>query len=88
LFGVIDKRGQRSEDEDLRDNFVTDRQICAQLLRIFISRERDPFAFPSVSANELDSLYHEYTDFNTSGEIDNGRLVHRNCHPRGRPKAT
>lgn len=69
LFGVIDKRGQRSEDEDLRDNFVTDRQICAQLLHIFIARERDPFAFPSVSANELDSLYHEHTDFDASSML-------------------
>lgn len=69
LFTVIDKRGQRSEDEDQRDYHVADRQTCAQLLRIFLARERDPYAYPSVSANDLDSLYHEYTDFEPRGEL-------------------
>jgi hypothetical protein len=69
LFTVIDKRGQRSEDEDQRDYHVADRQTCAQLLKIFLARERDPYAFPSVSANELDALYHEYTDFDPSGKF-------------------
>jgi len=69
LFTVIDKRGQRSEDEDQRDYHVPDRQTCAQLLNIFLARERDPYAFPSVSANELDALYHEHTDFDTSGKL-------------------
>jgi len=69
LFTVIDKRGQRSEDEEQRDYHVADRQTCAQLLRIFLPRERDPYAFPSVSANELDALYHEYTDFDPSSSL-------------------
>jgi hypothetical protein len=69
LFTVIDKRGQRSEDEDQRDYHVADRQACAQLLKIFLTRERDPYAFPSVSANELDALYHEHTDFDPSGKL-------------------
>ena len=68
LFGIIDKRGQRAEDEEQRDYHVADRQVCAQLLRVFTARERDPYAFPSVSANELDSLYHEFTDFDLNGE--------------------
>ncbi len=67
LFAVIDRRGQPSEEEDQRDQYVADRQICAQLLRVFLSRERDPNNFPSVSANELDSLYHEFTDFDVTG---------------------
>lgn len=69
LFSVIDKRGQRMEDEDQRDHHVSDRQTCAQLFKIFVARERDPYAFPSVSANELDAIYHEYTDFDSAGEL-------------------
>lgn len=71
LFALIDKRGQRVEDEEQRDYHVADRQVCAQLLRVFIARERDPYAYPSVSANELDSLYHEFTDFDPHGETAN-----------------
>lgn len=67
LFGIIDRRGSRSEEEDQRDLYVSDRQACAQLLKVFMAREADSNVFPSVSANELDSLYHEYTDLDTSG---------------------
>jgi len=70
LFTVVDKRGQRSdEEEQRRDYHVADRQTCAQLLQIFLTRERDPYAFPSVSANELDALYHEHTDFDPAGKL-------------------
>jgi hypothetical protein len=67
LFRDIDRRGNPTEDEDQRDAYVSDRQACAQFLKVFLARERDPNVFPSVSANELDSLYHEYTDFDTAG---------------------
>ena len=66
LFEKIDKRGLRSDDES-RDNRVIDRQMCCQLLRVFLSRVSDPYAFPSVSANQLDSMYHENTDFDIGG---------------------
>lgn len=69
LFATIDKRGQRSDDEDQKDQFVADRQVCAQLLKVFLAHERDPYAFPSVSANELDSMYHEFTDFDPHGAV-------------------
>jgi hypothetical protein len=69
LFAIIDKRGHRSDDEDQKDRFVTDRQVCAQLLRVFLAHERDPYAFPSVSANELDTMYHEFTDFDPRGAV-------------------
>lgn len=69
LFAIIDKRGQRSDDEDQRDQFVADRQVCAQLLKVFLAHERDPYAFPSVSANELDAMYHEHTDFDPRGSV-------------------
>ncbi len=68
LFSLIDRRGIRSEEEDQKDQFVTDRMICAQFLRVFLARERDPYAYPSVSANELDALYHEHTDFDPNSE--------------------
>jgi hypothetical protein len=67
LFRLVDKRGQRSDDDDQRDMFVSDRQFCAQLFRIFMARAADPYAYPSVSANELDSAYHEFTDFDPRG---------------------
>jgi len=68
LFKLIDKRGTRSDEEE-KDEYVTDRQMCAQLLRVFIARERDPRCAPSVSANDLDALYHEHTDFDVNGRL-------------------
>jgi len=68
LFRLIDRRGTRSEDEDQRDEYVGDRQTCAQLLRLFLARERDPRAAAGVAAGDLDALYHEYTDLDVNGE--------------------
>ena len=65
LFRLADRRGIRSEDE--RDAFESDRQFCAQLLRLFLARESDQCIVQSVGANELDKLYHEYTQFDPSG---------------------
>ena len=67
LFSVVDKRGQKSDDEEQKDHRVADRQTCAQLLRIYLAREFDPKSYPSVSANELDAMYHQQTDFDPSG---------------------
>jgi hypothetical protein len=66
LFHVIDKRGSRSDD-DGRDTHAQDRLMCAQLLRVFLGRERDLHGCPSVTANYLDALYHEHTDFDSRG---------------------
>ena len=68
LFRLIDRRGTRSEDDDLNDEYVGDRQTCAQLLRLFLARERDPRVAAGVAAGDLDALYHEYTDLDTDGE--------------------
>jgi hypothetical protein len=65
LFSVVDKRGNRSEDE--RDQYDADRQFCAQLLCLFLARERDPRAEQSILANDLDKLYHDNTDFPSAG---------------------
>jgi len=67
IFSVIDKRGAKMEDEEQKDYRVADRQVCAQILRIYLAREYDARAYPSVSANELDSMYHQYTDFDPNG---------------------
>ncbi len=69
LFGLVDKRGQKGDEDSRHDPYVMDRQTCAQLLAIFIARSNDPYAFPGVSARQLDSLYHEYTDFETTSSL-------------------
>ena len=69
LFRVIDRRGVKTEEEDQKDQFVADRQMCASLLNVFIARASDPFNVPSSSARDLDGLYHERTEFDASGEL-------------------
>jgi len=66
LFTQIDRRGGRVEDES--DQYDSDRQFCAQLLCLFLARERDPLSQQSIGANELDKLYHENTTFDVDGE--------------------
>jgi hypothetical protein len=65
LFALVDKRGIRSEDD--RDRHEADRQLCAQLLCVFLARERDPNAEQSVGAEDLDKLYHDNTAFPVDG---------------------
>ena len=69
LFSLVDKRGQKSEEEDLLDPHVSSRQVCAQLFRVFAARANDPYAYPSVGANELDKLYHVHTEFDAQGAL-------------------
>jgi hypothetical protein len=65
LFKLVDKRGQRNEDE--RDRYDADRQFCAQLLCLFLAHERDPLSQQSITADDLDKLYHENTKFDPRG---------------------
>jgi hypothetical protein len=67
LFSVVDKRGSRQDDEEV-DRHARDRQTCAQLLRVFLGREADPYTFPSTAANALDELYHSNTDWRPRGK--------------------
>jgi len=41
---------------------------CAQLLCLFLARERDPATEQSIGANELDKTYHDNTDFQADGD--------------------
>lgn len=65
LFGLIDRRSDKG-DEDV-DSFTTNRQVCAQLLTLFLARQRDPLSVQSISADDLDQLYHSQTDFEGNG---------------------
>src|ERR1035437_7932712 len=65
-FKQIDRRGTRNEEES--DDYDSDRQFCAQLLCLFLARERDPLSQQSIGANELDKVYHENTTFDVHGE--------------------
>jgi hypothetical protein len=65
LFGLIDKRGSKVEDE--KDRYDSDRQFCAQLLTLFLARERDPLSQQSITAEELDKLYHDNTALPSNG---------------------
>lgn len=67
LFSVADKRGHGAEDEEV-DPYTNDRQFAASLLGIFLARERDPLAIPQTRADDIDSLYHEHTDWNPDSE--------------------
>lgn len=67
FFELVDGRGLRDEEGDARDPYVKHRQTCAQLLRIMLARMIEPSEFPSISAGDLDGLYHEYTDIDLQG---------------------
>lgn len=70
VFGVIDGRGTRDEEDDPRDGYVQHRQTCAQLLRVMIARLSDPRHFPSVLADDIDGFYHEQTMIPVDGEME------------------
>lgn len=67
-FAAVDRRGFRAADEGLaeEDPYHDDRQTCAQLLRLFLSRRHDPKDIPSVESRQLDDMYHERTSFDPS----------------------
>lgn len=64
VFARADRRGDKIDDD--RDPYVPHRQICAQLLRIFLEREADRFAKPSALPSDVDALYHETQVFSSS----------------------
>ncbi len=61
FFDYVDRRGTRDDEGDVKDRFVKHRTTCAQLCALLLGRASNPFATPSITAGELDALYHEYT---------------------------
>ena len=61
FFNYVDGRGTRDDEGDVKDRFVKHRTTCAQLCALLLGRASNPFAAPSITAAELDALYHEYT---------------------------
>lgn len=74
LFGLIDGRGARSPDDDGDDPYSNDRATAAQLLAVFLAREKSERNFVGISAPELDALYHEQAAFDPQGE--SAKLYH------------
>jgi hypothetical protein len=70
LFDLIDRRSDRG-DEDF-DKFTVDRQICAQLFTLYMSRLADRLAIPSIGADDLDRTYHANTKFDANGPTASG----------------
>lgn len=68
VFGYVDGRGTRDDDNDSRDPFVKQRTTCAQVIHILLTRMNDPARVPGVGAVQLDSLYHEQTNLDLHGE--------------------
>jgi hypothetical protein len=66
-FGAVDQRGAYREDtEGLQDNFLDDRQTCAQLLCLLLGRQRNG-EVTSVMTQALDELYHTNIEFDPKG---------------------
>ncbi len=69
LFSAIDRRGSGArEDADLVDPAMDARQMCAQLLTLFMAVEAGQ-GYPSLGTRSLNELYHEHTEFDPSGAL-------------------
>lgn len=68
LFGLIDGRGNKTPDDDGDDPFSNDRATAAQLLTLFLARERSDSNFVGISAPSLDALYHAQSAFDGHGD--------------------
>ncbi|MHB1493330.1 MAG: HNH endonuclease family protein [Thermoplasmataceae archaeon] len=68
LFNWVDRRGRKKGEDDESDDFVDDRQTCAQLLTLYYHRKEKHNSMPSLSSKTLDDLYHSRTSFDRNGE--------------------
>lgn len=70
LFSWIDRRGTRRTEEldEAEDEYVGDRQTCAQLLTLYFARDRMPDSMPTLATRSLDDMYHQNTSFDQEGE--------------------
>ncbi|MDG7000941.1 MAG: DUF262 domain-containing protein [Nitrososphaerota archaeon] len=68
VFEYIDRRGTHRNEEldELEDEFVNDRQTCAQLLTLYF--EHRPDSMPSLGAKAIDDIYHQKVSFRPDGE--------------------
>ncbi len=69
FFQLVDGRGMKGDDDDMTDPYAKHRQTCAQLLRILFGRVTGSGYFPTITAADLDGLYHEYTDIDLQGDM-------------------
>lgn len=69
LFGVVGRWGAQGADDEVgaEDPYHDDRQTCAQMMLLFLSRERSYTDIPSLVSAGLDDLYHTNTTFDTRG---------------------
>jgi hypothetical protein len=69
LWDALDRRGIKSADDEVEaeDQYHDYRQTCAQLLLLFFERERSWLNVPSLTARNLDDLYHKNTQLDTKG---------------------
>jgi hypothetical protein len=65
LFSAIDRRGGTRGDE-LIDSSMDARQVCAQLLCLFMAVESGR-PYPSPGTRSLDDLYHQNTELDVAG---------------------
>lgn len=67
LFSAIDRRGTGAKDDELIDPAMDARQVCAQMLCLFMAVEAGQ-AYPSLGTRSLDDLYHQNTEFDPSSQ--------------------
>jgi len=75
LFNYIDGRGDKvASDDDLdtgrRDPHVIKRQVCAQLLLIYLRREENLKDVPSIGSKQLDQFYYVDASFPSEAQKD------------------
>lgn len=86
LFGLIDGRGARSPDDEGDDPYANHRTTAAQLLAVFLAREKSDRSFVGISARDLDSLYHEQASFDPTDDKEQIRLSSNGiCARCGKP---
>jgi hypothetical protein len=69
FFDAVDGRGTRDDEDDATDPYVKQRTTCAQLCALLLTRQGNPWAYPSIKAADLDALYHEYTQIDSSNGV-------------------
>lgn len=69
LFKALGRWGRGATDEEIEteDLYHDDRQTCAQLLLLFLSREGNYTDIPSLISPALDDLYHMNITFDAKG---------------------